>query len=67
MYGLGVPEVIALVLVGFVLFAMAAGIVAVIVVVTRRQPGRAPDDTATLLEENQRLRDEIARLKRGQS
>ena len=62
---LGIAEII-LILVGcFFLIAVPAGIVLLVVLLTRRQsPSSLSEREAALLAENARLREDMARLKR---
>lgn len=63
MFSLGTTELVILFIVGFLCLAVPAGLALLIIFIVRRQPSEIPGDHAALMAENQRLREEIARLK----
>jgi hypothetical protein len=68
LFNLGPAELLILLVVGLCFAGLVVGIVLLVVSLTRRQgPPGASDRQAALEAENQRLREELARLKKDRA
>jgi hypothetical protein len=66
MFGLGMPEIIILLLIGLMLVGGPIIAIVVVLALTRRSQGTVkPDAVAELRAEVERLREEVERLKKG--
>jgi hypothetical protein len=64
---LGLAEFIVLLVMGFFVLAVLAGVAILVYFLVRKSQNPSGDNYPALLEENRRLRAEIARLKKEQA